>query len=355
MTRHLSDFSFLPDATIRRVIACINRSDCGIALMVDAGGKLLATITDGDIRRAILAGRDLDESAHVLLNYKSKTYQHPTTAPLGLSSAEMLQLMQEHDILQLPLLDAEGLVVDLVTLDELLPNDSLSLEAVIMAGGFGTRLRPLTEDLPKPMLPVGDRPIMEHIINQLRAVGIRRMNVTTHFQPEKITAYFGDGSKFGVELNYVAEDQPLGTAGALGLMSPADTPILVINGDILTQVDFRAMLAFHREHAAELTVGVRRYEFKVPYGVIDTNGVYVQAVREKPQLNFLVNAGIYLLEPSAHQSIPNQQRFDMTDLIDLMLAEGRNVASFPIMEYWLDIGQHADYEKAQQDIKNMDT
>lgn len=353
MKRDLSQFSFSPDSTIRQVLACINASDCGIALMVDESRHLLATITDGDVRRAILAGRNLGDDARLLLEYKGAAYQKPITAPAGMPPADMLELMQAHEIHQLPLLDEQGIVVDLVTLDELLPRESIDVQAVIMAGGFGTRLRPLTDELPKPMLPVGDRPIMEHIIDQLRQVGIHQVNVTTHYQPEKITEYFGDGRNFGVRLNYVTEDRPLGTAGALSLMPPADEPLLVINGDILTKVDFRAMLNFHHENKAELTVGVRRFEFQVPYGVVECEGALVKALKEKPQLDFMVNAGIYLLEPSAHMEIPSDRRFDMTDLIDLLLSRGRRVASFPIVEYWLDIGQYADYQRAQEDIKGL--
>ena len=351
MNRTLADFSFSSTNTIREVIACINRSNCGIALMTDGDGRLIATITDGDVRRAILDGRELEESGDILLHYKAAEHQKPTTAPADTPAAVMLKLMQDHDVLQLPVLADDGRVVDLVTLDDLMPDASLSLQAVIMAGGKGTRLRPLTEDLPKPMLPVGDRPIMEHIIEQMRVAGIQRVNITTHYQPEKITDYFGDGQQFGVKLNYVAEDRPLGTAGALGLMEPTAEPLLVINGDILTEVDFRAMLAFHHEHKADLTVGVRRSEIQIPYGVVESEGVFVKTLKEKPSMKFLVNAGIYLLEPSALNSIPRDQHFDMTDLIDALIAAGRPVASFPIVEYWLDIGQHADYERAQEDIK----
>jgi dTDP-glucose pyrophosphorylase/CBS domain-containing protein len=353
MNRQLADFCFSADNTIREVIACINRSDCGIALMTDSAGRLVATITDGDVRRAMLDSRELDEAGAILLQYKGIKHQQPTTAHADTPPAIMLKIMQENEVLQLPLLADDGRVVDLVTRDDLLPAEALSLQAVIMAGGKGTRLRPLTEDMPKPMLPVGNRPIMEHIIEQMRDAGIQNVNVTTHYQPEKITDYFGDGQQFGVKLNYVAEDRPLGTAGALGLMEPTTEPLLVINGDILTQVDFRAMLAFHREHQADLTVGVRRYDFQIPYGVVESEGVFVKQLKEKPAMKFLVNAGIYLLEPSAISSIPRNQHFDMTDLIEMLIAEGRPVASFPIVEYWLDIGRHADYEQAQEDIKAM--
>jgi NDP-sugar pyrophosphorylase family protein len=251
---------------------------------------------------------------------------------------------------QIPVLDNEDRVVDLVMLDDLIPIQDLPLQAVIMAGGMGTRLRPLTEDLPKPMLPVGGKPLMELVIKQLRQVGIRRVNVTTHYKPEKISDHFGDGSAYGVELNYVNEDKPLGTGGALGLMDAPTETMLVINGDILTQVDFRAMLAYHRENRADMTVAVRQYDIKVPYGVIECVGVQVCALKEKPQMHFLVNAGIYLLEPKVYEFIPSGEHFNMTDLIQRLLDSNHTVVSFPIIEYWLDIGQLADYEQAQNDM-----
>jgi len=345
----LSVLCVYPADSIRQAAAGIDRGSRGIALVIDDNRHLLGTITDGDIRRAMLAGQSLDAPIRDLLALKTKP---PVTAPVDAKRSWLLQQMSIHSIRQIPLLDKNGCVVDLATLDDLLPDDTLPLQAVIMAGGFGTRLRPLTDDLPKPMLPVGDRPLMERIIEQFRRAGIRRVNVTTHYQPEKIKDYFGDGQAFGVDISYVAEDRPLGTAGALGLMEASGEPLLVVNGDILTRVDFRAMLDFHREHKADLTVAVRPYDVQVPYGVMDCDGAFVQQVREKPQLTFMINAGIYLLEPSVRQYIPSGERFDMTDLIMRLINEQRPVVSFPIREYWLDIGKHDDYAQAQQDVQN---
>jgi dTDP-glucose pyrophosphorylase/CBS domain-containing protein len=352
----LERFLVGPDSSIRDVMACLDRNAKGIALVVDEERRLLGTVTDGDIRRAILDRVSLDAPASELLARKiHPLYRQPTTARLGTPPSDLLRLMQERSVRHVPLLDEAGRVADLVTLNDLLPEQVLPLQAVIMAGGLGTRLRPLTEDLPKPMLPIGDRPLMELTIEQLRQAGIRRVNVTTHYQPDKIVEHFADGSAFGVELIYVNEDQPLGTAGGLGLLAPPQEPLLVINGDILTRVDFRVMLAYHREHGADMTVGVRRYDLQVPYGVVESDGLYVRHLTEKPLLSFFVNAGIYLLEPSVYQYIPpgrdgqGGQRFNMTDLIQRLLDEGRPVVSFPIVEYWLDIGQHADYAQAQED------
>lgn len=349
---NLLSLGIAPDQSIREAMNCIDRGSCGIALVMDAESHLLGTITDGDVRRAILAGTDLETPVSVLLASKISTqYPKPVTASPETDPKALIALMHEHALRQIPILDNDGKVVDLVMLDDLLPACDIPLQAVIMAGGLGTRLRPLTEDLPKPMLSVGGKPLMERVIEQLRQVGVKRVNVTTHYKPEKIKEYFGDGKDFGVELCYLNEDQPLGTGGSLGLIDAPTEPMLVINGDILTQVDFKAMLAFHREHLGDLTVAVRQYSMQVPYGVVECEGPRVCTLNEKPQKRFLVNAGIYLLEPIVYQFIPNGEHFNMTDLIQWLLDAGRNVISFPVIEYWLDIGQHMDYERAQDDMR----
>lgn len=353
MISEIQSFCIKPTGSIREALACIDRNEKGIVLVTDDQGRILGTITDGDVRRSMLAGASLEEPVRVILARKAgSSYSEPVTAPVETERAELLRLMMEHSVRQIPLLDGQGRVAGLVTVEELMPVEELPLQAVIMAGGPGTRLRPLTEEMPKPMLPVGDRPLMELIIDQLRGAGVRRVNVTTHYKGEKISNYFGDGEQFGVELRYVTEDEPLGTAGALGLMARPDEPVLVINGDILTRVNFRAMLDYHREHGADLTLAVRKYEIQVPYGVVDCEGQCVSGLREKPSLSFFVNAGIYLLEPAVLDHIPSGVRFDMTDLIETLIQKGRRVVSFPIVEYWLDIGRHADYLKAQEDINN---
>ena len=294
--------------SIREVMACVDLNAKGIALVVDEGQRLVGTVTDGDIRRAILAGMDLDLPVQALLQRRSAApCSSPLTARVGTPDGELLRMMSESTLRHIPLVDEGGRVVDLAFLGDLVREYELPLTAVVMAGGYGTRLDPLTEDLPKPMLPVGDRPLMQVIIEQLRQAGIRRVNVTTHYRPEKISDYFGDGQGFGVELNYVTEDRPLGTAGGLGLVAASEEPLLVINGDILARVDFRAMLEHHREHGAEMTVAVRRYDVPVPYGVIETEGARVRGLREKPVFNFLVNAGIYLLEPAVVRSISERE------------------------------------------------
>jgi dTDP-glucose pyrophosphorylase len=336
--------------TLRHVMERLNVTLRGIVLVVDDDRRLLGTVVDGDIRRALLANLPLDSAVAELLRQKGPIPS--VQAPEKAASGELIALMHDRHVHQLPLVDADGRLQDLVTMDDLLPDEVLPLNAVIMAGGVGARLRPLTEELPKPMLPVGGRPLLELIVQSLRQAGIRRVNVTTHYKPEAIKDHFGDGDGIGVELNYLTEDRPLGTAGALGLMERPQETLLVMNGDILTDVDFRAMLAFHRESRAVLTMAVRKYEIAIPYGVVESEGERVQRLVEKPHVGLFVNAGIYLLEPEAHAFIPDGERFDMTDLIRRLIDAGKAVTSFPVHEYWLDIGQPTDYARAQEDVKN---
>jgi dTDP-glucose pyrophosphorylase len=353
MSSDLSNLLIGPDASIRDAASCLDRSARGIVLVVEADRTLINTITDGDIRRAMLAGINLDTSITQLLERKEGSpYRNPVTALANTDHAILLRIMQERNVRQIPLLDETGRVVDLATMPELLPDEVLPLEAVIMAGGYGTRLRPLTDELPKPMLPLGDRPLLEIIVKGLRDAGIRQVNVTTHYKGEVIAEHFKNGADFGVDIRYVNEDQPLGTAGALSLLEKSEEPLLLINGDILTRVDFKAMLNFHHEYKADLTVAVRQYEFRVPYGVIETDGVAVKGISEKPVLRQFINAGIYLLDPAIRRFIPNGQRYDIPDLIDQLLKEQRRVVCFPIREYWLDIGKSDHYDQAQLDVAN---
>jgi len=347
----LARFLVTPESSIHEVIACIDRNAKGIALVVDEMHRLIGTVTDGDIRRAILAGLNLDLPVQALLEFRASMPYSPLTAPVGTPDAELLRMMNEYAIRHIPLLDETGRVVDIAFLSDLVREYELPLTAVVMAGGYGMRLRPLTEKLPKPLLPVGGRPLLELIIEQLRQVGIRRVNLTTHYKGDLIAQHFGDGRDFGLEIHYINEDQPLGTAGALGLLDISDDPLLVINGDILTRVDFRAMLEFHREQQADMTVAVRQYEFRFPYGVVETDGIAITGVLEKPVVRYFINAGIYLLNPEVCRFVPNGQPYNMPDLISRLIAESRRVVSFPIWEYWLDIGQSADYRQAQKDIQ----
>jgi len=344
--RRLRAVIIAPEASISEGMAQLDKAGTGVLLICDKVRHLIGLLTDGDFRRAILKRKPLNEPCATIAS------SHPITAPVSVSSSDALRLMQEHDISQLPVVDSEGNVQKLILSEDIVPNRELALSAVVMAGGFGTRLLPLTEKLPKPMLPVGGRPLLELTIAQLRRAGIKNVNVTTHHLPETISDYFGTGEMFGVRLSYFQEEHPLGTAGGIKLLKNFDDTMLVINGDVLTGAPFGAMLDYHRSYHADLTIGVRKYEVQVPFGVVECEDVHVKGLEEKPSLSFFINAGTYLIEPVVRDFIPGGQPFDMTELISKLIEAGRIVVSFPIMEYWLDMGRHEDYAKAQEDVRN---
>jgi len=340
------------DQTAREAMTKIGEGSLGITLLVDEAGLFIATITDGDVRRAILRGVSIDGPVMDIVQV-GRVFGPSVTATVDTSTEECLRIMQEAQIKHLPILSLDGLVVDLVTGADTQADEMEMVDAVIMAGGFGTRLRPLTVDTPKPMLQIDGQPLMERTVHNLRDAGIHNISVTTHYKPEKIVEHFGTGSRFGVSISYLAEETPLGTAGALAMVEDTNKPLLVLNGDILTMVDFRSLIKFHREQGADLTIGVRQYDVQVPYGVVQANEDRVTSLQEKPKLEFLVNAGVYLVEPKALAQIPTGERFDMTELINKLLDKGQTVVSFPIVEYWLDIGRLDDFNRAQEDVKKM--
>ncbi len=338
-----------PETTIADAVERLERAETGMLMLRAEDDTLAGVLTDGDIRRALLKGIPFDRPCSTIATAR------PIVAEDTISEEAALHLMDagtSFPINHLPIVDASRKIRGLLLRRDLVTLDTHGLAAVILAGGFGTRLQPLTNNTPKPMLPIGDRPLLELTIERLRKSGIRRVNIATHYLAEKITSHFGNGNGFGVEVNYVNEDRPLGTAGALRLMDLGDTPVLVVNGDILTRVDFTDMLACHLESGAMATVGVRPVEFVFPYGVVECDGSTVNSLQEKPHLTFLINAGIYLLNPTAYRYIPEDRRYDMTDLLQRLLTEGHRVVSFPVVESWIDIGRHADYERAQRMVSH---
>ncbi len=349
---YIDQFLIGSTAAVRDAMALIEQNARGIALVVNEDRTLLGTITDGDLRRAVLAGTDLDEPVTLLLSQRPKGRQKPLTASLGTPGADLIHLMSVNSVRHIPLVDEQGRVADLVVLTDLIREYGLPLTAVVMAGGYGRRLAPLTEDTPKPMLQVAGRPLLERIIEQLREAGIRKVNITTHYKHEVIEKHFGDGGNFGVTIQYTQENRPLGTAGSLRFMKASSEPLLIINGDILTRIDFRAMLDFHRDHEAEMTVAVRPREIQIPYGVVETNGVFVIKIQEKPKLRQFVNAGVYVASPGVCRYVPADGPFDMPDLINRLLAENKRVIGFPVQEYWRDVGQMEEYIGAAMDVSS---
>ena len=343
-----------PPATVRDAIAAIERGALGIALVVDDNNHLLGTITDGDVRRAILRHVPLDGSVgELLVRPEGSPYARPITALYGTPDDELLALMHIKTVEQVPLVDPEGHVLGLATMSDLTRRRDLGIPAVVMAGGFGKRLQPLTENTPKPLLPVGDKPILERIIEGLCRHGIRDIWLTTHYQAEQIRAHFGDGHKWTAHIHYVHEETPLGTAGALSLLPERfATPFLLMNGDLLTRLNYRSLYQFHMAVGAIMTVCVKEYDTRVPYGVVEIDNGLVQGLNEKPISRFFINAGIYILMPQLLDYVPPNHRLNITELVRQLVAAGKKVASFPIQEYWLDIGRMPDYQQAQEDIKD---
>jgi len=338
-------------ATIADAIELMERNQQGFGLLVDEEQRLVNTVTDGDLRRAFyrkIAVTELLTSA--LPKVKADPHRVPVSAAAGTPPDQLLTLLEELRLRHLPILDADRRVVDIVFRTDLMRGPGRSVQAVIMAGGLGTRLRPLTNDTPKPMLPVGDKPLLEHLVDHIRDSGIRKINVATHYQPQKIQDHFGDGTTFGLDIEYVSEQEPLGTAGALRLLKERHEHILVVNGDILTNVNFRAMVDYHEDQHASATIGVVAYDVSVPFGIVDIDAGVVRSISEKPVYQYFVNAGIYVVNPDVIDVIPAQGRCDMTELIHLLIARGSRVVPFPITEYWLDVGRPEDFETAQQDV-----
>lgn len=338
------------NASIKDALEVINNESLRVVIIVNASKELLGTVTDGDIRRAFLRGEGLDSKVIHVMN------PSPVSVQVGTSRGEMLEMMNQLDILFIPILEGKK-VAGLETLHyALVVKESYSNPVFIMAGGFGTRLRPLTDNCPKPMLKVGDKPILETVIRSFINAGFNNFYISTHYMPEQIHTHFGDGSSFGVNIYYVHEDAPLGTGGALGLLPKEivkDEPIIMMNGDVLTKIDFRRLLEFHMENDAVATMCVRDYEYQIPYGVINGEGNQIVSMEEKPIQRFFVNAGIYVVSPEVIKSVPENHRIDMPTLLEQHINNKNKVLMFPIHEYWLDIGRMDDFHRAQADIMTL--
>lgn len=335
------------DVSLEYAIKALDKAALRIALVVDANDKLLGTLTDGDVRRALLKHLPLETPVNLVMNTQ------PRTAEQSWTESRILAVLEQHELLQLPLVDCEGRVVGLANLHSILNRHRHDNPVFLMAGGFGTRLRPLTNNCPKPMLKVGDKPILEQILLNFVEAGFHRFYISTHYMPEVIRDHFGNGEKWGVSIQYVHEDEPLGTGGALGLLphDEIDQPLFMMNGDLLTSLNLLSFLEFHKTHNGVTTMCVREYEHQVPYGVITSEGTRIKSMVEKPIHRFFVNAGIYLLDPAVVKSVEPGTRIDMPTLLEQQIDAGKTVNMFPIHEYWLDIGRMDDFHKAQTEMQ----
>jgi dTDP-glucose pyrophosphorylase len=329
------------DADLRQAIRNLDETALQIVLVVSAEGTLLGTLTDGDIRRGLLRGLDMSSSIDAII------YREPLVVPPQLGRDMVLQLMQANKIHQLPIVDGSRRVVGLHLWDELMVPVQRVNPMVIMAGGQGSRLRPQTENCPKPLLPVGGKPMLEHIIERARADGFQRFVLAVHYLGHMIEDYFGDGSRWQVRIEYLREDSPLGTAGALALLDPRPgVPFLVSNGDVLTDIHYGELLDFHCHHGASATMAVRQHEWQHPFGVVRTQGVDIVGYEEKPITRSHINAGIYVLEPNSLDVLSAGDHCDMPTLFSRLQERAARTIVYPMHEPWLDVGRADDLERA---------
>lgn len=335
--------------TILKALELLDLYALRIVLIVDEDNHLLGSVTDGDIRRGLLKGKDLHAPVESVMHTTPYSIEQDT-----LTNRQIFEIMREKHYLALPIIK-NGQITNVITLDDLIRKSKKENPVFIMAGGFGTRLRPLTDTCPKPMLPVGGKPLLETIILSLKAQGFYKFYISTHYLPEVIQNHFADGEKFDVEIKYVHEDEPLGTGGALSLLPrhEIDLPFVVINGDVLTNMNFGKLIDFHDSQNAVATMCVREFQYQIPYGVVNSEQNTIQSMTEKPSYYFDINTGIYVISPELLDQV-DAQFIGMPSILEQQIKLSNKVTSYPLHEYWLDIGQMEDYNRAQRDIVNLD-
>lgn len=335
----LNELSSMKDAII------ILESFIGLVLVTNENGELIGTITDGDIRRALIKHYPMSKE---LLYFMNKS---PKTGNINYSEKDIYDLMEKFGISQIPIIDENNHVINIKLKNEINTDQKYNNPVLLMAGGFGKRLHPLTNNTPKPLIKIGEKPILQLILENLIDHGFRNFFISTHFLADQVSDYFGDGSAFNVSIRYVHEDKPLGTAGALGLMPDniSKLPLIMMNADLLTKVNFNELVNFHIKNSKNITMCVRKYDIQVPYGVVESDGHIVKEIVEKPLKSFFVNAGVYVVDHSVTKNVDGSHK-DMPDLIKELLDIGKETNIFPMHEYWLDIGQLENLEQAKADI-----
>ena len=336
-----------PNGSIMDAVQILDSTGAKICLVANDDRRLIGTVTDGDIRRGLLQKIPLESAVSEIMN------SEPLVALPEKSRDEILEIMAASRVEQIPLVDADGLITGLHSLADPAGDQPMQDNwVVLMAGGLGQRLRPMTEKTPKPLLPIEGKPLLEIILERFLMQNFHRFYISVNYKSEQITEHFGDGSQWDAEIRYLHEEKPLGTAGGLGLIEETPTqPLIVMNGDLLTKVDFRQLLNFHHEQNAAGTLAVQPYEMRVPFGVVDIEGGQVRKIDEKPVSSFFVNAGIYIVEPDVLESVGENEYLDSPDLFTRLAAEGKGVGAYPLREYWLDIGRMDDFERANAEFR----
>ena len=338
---NLAKFVVRPEQSVRDAMQVITDNWREFALVADAGLLVHGVITDGDIRRALLRGLTMDAPASAIM-----TRDYVSVDPAA-DRAAVLDLMKARSIRHVPVLDAGRRLVAIHFLETLLGTAEKPNAAVIMAGGEGRRLRPLTDARPKPMMEVAGRPILERIVLHLVGYGVKRIFIAVNYLAPMICEHFGAGERFGCTIEYLRESEPLGSGGALSLLPPGlEHPLLVMNGDLVSQFDVSRLLDHHRREQAAATLAARHFQVEIPFGVLETQDGLLRALSEKPSAHFLINAGIYVLEPALLDMIPAGRFFAMTSLFERLLADGRPVSVYRIEEDWIDVGRREDLARA---------
>lgn len=336
------------DATIKDAMEAIDRNLTGGVFIVDENKRVIGVVTDGNVRRAILNGYSIYDGVKDIYTTNFK-YVNKLV-----SKQKVKEIMLNFKIRQLPLLDEHGRLSEIYFLDDIISYEKKDNYVFILAGGLGTRLRPLTEKLPKPMLEVGEKPILERIIEQFKEYGFVNFIISINYMGEVIEEYFKDGRDFNVNIQYVKEEKKLGTAGSIKLAEKElNKPFIVINGDILTGIDFDSFLNYHKENQYDITVGVRNYEMRVPYGVMVMENKLIKSLEEKPTYTFYINSGVYVLNKEVVDYIPYNKEYNMTDLIEDVIKDKGKCGTYSITEYWSDIGHMEDFKKANEDVKKF--
>lgn len=336
------------DYSIKQALEVLNDGAKGIAFMTDKNKKLIGTITDGDIRRAILKDISLDSSIDEIIHY------NPVCANVHMTREEIKDLFIKKAVKEIPIVNDNNVLVDMISIKDILLPEGKENSVVVMAGGLGTRLKELTQEIPKPMLKVGQDPMLQHIINNFKQYGYNKILISVNYKAEIIENYFQDGYAHGVKIDYIKEHKRLGTAGGIKLAKEyINAPFFVINGDIFTNLNVDNMMKFHTENNFDITVGIRKHSFQIPYGVVQVNDNNITELKEKPSIDYFINGGVYCLSPNLLKYIPEDKYFEITDLINICIKNNMRVGSYEIKEYWMDIGRLEDYNKVNQDVYDL--
>lgn len=334
--------------SIKQALEVLDLGARGIAFLIDDNNELRGTITDGDIRRSILKGISLDCSIDKIVHY------NPICANVHMTRDDIKDLFIKKAVKEIPIVNDENILVDIISIQDILLPEGKKNPVIIMAGGLGTRLKELTQEIPKPMLKVGQDPMLQHIINNFKQYGYNKILISVNYKAEIIENYFQNGYAHGVKIEYIREHKRLGTAGGIRLAKEyLDTPFFVINGDIFTNLNVESMMGFHIENKFDITVGTRKHSFQIPYGVIQVEDNNIKELKEKPVIDYFINAGVYCLSPNILKYIPEDEYFEITDLINICIKNNMKVGSYEIDEYWMDIGRLEDYNKVNKDIYDL--